>query len=61
MEVEVEEAMIIEDLDPTHSLRCLVSRRTAEYMGLKVVQDWPPSIPDLNTIKNVWVLLNKNV
>jgi hypothetical protein len=33
MEVEVEEAMIIGDLDPTHSLRCKVSHRTAEEMG----------------------------
>jgi hypothetical protein len=32
--MEVEEAMIIEDLDPKHSLRCKLSRRTAEDMGI---------------------------
>jgi hypothetical protein len=32
--MEVEEAMIIEDLDPKHSLRCKLSHETAEDLGL---------------------------
>ncbi len=32
--IEVENVMIIEDLDSTHSLGCKVSRGTAEEMGL---------------------------
>jgi hypothetical protein len=33
--MEMEEAMIIEDLEPKHySLRCKLSRGTAEEMGL---------------------------
>jgi hypothetical protein len=32
--MEVEGAMIIEDLDPKYSLRCKVSHETAEDLGL---------------------------
>ncbi len=32
--MEVEDGMIIEDLDPKHSLRCKVSHDTAEELGL---------------------------
>jgi transposase len=59
--MKVEEAMIIEDLDPKHSLRCKLSSERAEELGLWVVQYWPPSSPDLNPIENVWSLLKKNV
>jgi hypothetical protein len=32
--MEVEDAMIIKDLDPKHSLSCKLSRITAEDLGL---------------------------
>lgn len=54
MEMEIEEAVIIEDLDPKHSLRCNRSSETANEMGYKVIEDWPPSSPDLNPIEQVW-------
>ncbi len=61
IEVEQEDAMIIEDLDTKHSLRCKLSRETAEEMGFQVVQDWPACSTDLNIIEKVWGLLKKNV
>ncbi len=59
--MEVEDAMITKDLDPKHSLKCKICSRTAEEIGLQVVQDWPLCSPDLNPIENVWSLLKKNV
>ncbi len=57
MEMEVEEAVVIEDLDPKHSLRCKISQRTAEQIGYNVIEDYPPSSPDLNPIEQIWQLL----
>ncbi len=43
--MEVEDAMIIEDLDPKHSLKCKISRETVKSwdfrecrIGIRVVQ-----------------------
>lgn len=51
MGMEIEEALVIEDLDPKHSLRCNVAQETAEELEYNIVQDWPPSSPDLNPIE----------
>jgi hypothetical protein len=32
MEMEIDDALIIEDLDPKHKLRCRVSKETPEEM-----------------------------
>jgi hypothetical protein len=51
MSMEIEEALVIEDLDPKHSLRCNVSQEIVEELKCNIVQDWPPSSPDLNPIE----------
>jgi hypothetical protein len=61
MKMEVEEAVIVEDLDPKHSLRCGVSCKTAKNMRYNILEDYPPSSPDLNPIEPVWALLKKRV
>ena len=57
----MEDALIMEDLDPKHSLRCGISRITAEDMNYNILQDYPPSSPDLNPIEQIWGLLKKGV
>jgi hypothetical protein len=51
MGMEIEEVDIVEDLDPKHSLRCKLSKETADKMGYNILQDWPPSSADLNPIE----------
>lgn len=61
MEMEIEDALIVEDLDPKHTLRCHLSQETAEEMGYNIFQDYPPSSPDLNPIEVIWSLLKTSV
>jgi hypothetical protein len=42
IEMEIDDALVIEDLDPKHTLKCRVSQETAEEMGYNIAQDYPP-------------------
>jgi hypothetical protein len=51
MGIEFEDFLFQEDLDPKNSLNCKLSECTAKEMGYHIIQDWLPSIPDLNSLE----------
>ncbi|EWS74075.1 DDE family endonuclease (macronuclear) [Tetrahymena thermophila SB210] len=61
MNINVKDAIIFEDLDPKHSMRCKTSENTAKKMNFNIVQDYPPASPDVNPIENIWSLLKGQI
>ncbi|KAL4500721.1 hypothetical protein ABPG72_019955 [Tetrahymena utriculariae] len=59
--LEIKDDMIVEDLDPKHSLRCKTSEQQAQTMEYHIVQDYPPLSPDLNPIENIWGLVKNAI
>ena len=63
MEIEKEfpsdEIKIFQDHDPKHDSR--IAREFFSYYDYKLIEEYPPSSPDLNPKEDLWAIINKQV
>lgn len=53
--------MLVEDGNRAHGTKNKDMRKHKQQLGIKFLDDWPPSSPDFNIIENIWWLLKQRL